>query len=272
MPEDTLPVAGSPVGASPPAAFDLTGRVALVTGAARGQGARHARTLATAGASVVLTDVDERGGAAEAEAIRRDLGRADAALFVRHDVSSAEDWARAVAYARERLGRLDVLVNNAALWRTAHVTEQSEEEFRTLFAVNLLGPFLGIRAVLPAMRAVGGGSIVNISSTAGLKGIPGHSAYGATKSGLRGMTKSVALDVAAEGIRVNSVHPGVIDTPMIATVTGTGDAAREEWPHVPARRIGTPDDVTGLVLFLASDASAYVTGAEFAVDGGLAAQ
>ncbi|MGW2953581.1 SDR family NAD(P)-dependent oxidoreductase [Streptomyces eurythermus] len=266
-PEDALSRLGSPL-----AAFDLTGRVVLVTGAARGQGARHARTLAAAGASVVLTDVDEPGGEREAEAIRRALGRTDAAFFLRHDVSRAEDWSRVVAHAREHLGRVDALVNNAALWSTAPVEEQSEDRFRTLFEVNLLGPFLGIQAVLPALRAVGGGSVVNISSTAALKGIAGHSAYGATKFGLRGLTKSAALDVAAEGIRVNSVHPGVIDTPMIAAVTGDGDATRERWPLVPARRIGTPDDVTGLVLFLVSDASAYVTGAEFAVDGGLAAQ
>nr|CAP12610.1 dehydrogenase [Streptomyces olivaceus] len=251
---------------------DLTGRVALITGAARGQGAQHARTLAAAGASVILTDLDEKGAEAVCAEIRAASGRPDAALAARHDVASAADWERVVALATDRHGRLDVLVNNAALWRTAPVGEQDEEEFRTLLSVNLVGPFLGIRAVLPAMRAAGGGSIVNISSTAGLKGIPGHSAYGASKFGLRGLTKSAALDVAADGIRVNSVHPGVIDTPMIGAVTGGEDATAREWPHVPARRIGTVDDVAGLVLFLASDASAYVTGAEFAVDGGLGAQ
>ncbi|MEU8764232.1 glucose 1-dehydrogenase [Streptomyces sp. NPDC048659] len=251
---------------------DLTGRVALITGAARGQGAGHARTLAAAGASVVLTDLDEAGAEAVAASVRAATGRPDAALALRHDVADAADWERVVARAVERYGRLDVLVNNAALWRTAPVGEQDEEEFRTLLSVNLVGPFLGIRAALPALRAAGGGSIINISSTAGLKGIPGHSAYGASKFGLRGLTRSAALDVAAEGIRINTVHPGMIDTPMIGAVTGDGDATARDWPHIPARRIGTPEDVSGLVLFLASDASAYVTGAEFAVDGGLGAQ
>ncbi|MFG3252952.1 SDR family NAD(P)-dependent oxidoreductase [Streptomyces sp. NPDC048172] len=234
--------------------FDLTGRVAVVTGAARGQGAAHARTLAAAGAALVLTDLDEAGGAAVA-------GELDEAVFVPHDVASAAGWARVTDAARARFGRIDVLVNNAGLWRTAPVGEQTEEGFRALLDVNLLGPFLGIQAVLPALREAGGGSVVNISSTAGLTGIPGHSAYGATKFGLRGLTRSAALDLAPEGIRVNSVHPGAVDTPMIAGVEGAG-------ARVPLGRIGAPRDVTGLVLFLASDASSYVTGAEFAVDGG----
>ncbi|MEU5834694.1 glucose 1-dehydrogenase [Streptomyces diacarni] len=253
--------------------YDLSGRVAVVTGAARGQGAAHARILAAAGASVVLTDVQEADGAELAAAIGTATRRTDAALFVRQDVSRAADWDRVVATATERYGRLDVLVNNAALWHTAPVGEESEEWFRTLLDVNLLGPFLGVRAVLPAMREAGGGSVVNISSTAGLAGIPGHAAYGATKFGLRGMTRSAALDVAADGVRVNTVHPGMIDTPMIAGVTGGGERARERaYPNVPMRRIGTPEDVARMVLFLASDASSYVTGAEFAVDGGLAAR
>ncbi|MEU6112302.1 glucose 1-dehydrogenase [Streptomyces albidoflavus] len=263
----------SPRSAPPTPPGALRGRVAVVTGAARGQGAAHVRALAAAGASVVATDVEEAGGERVCARVREESGRADAALFVRHDVTRAEEWERVTALAQERYGRLDVLVNNAALWRTAPVTDQSEEEFRRLLSVNLVGPFLGIRAVVPAMRAAGGGSVVNISSTAGLKGIAGHSAYGATKSGLRGLARSAALDVAADGIRINTVHPGLIDTPMIASVTGGADrAAGEEWPLVPARRIGLPEDVTGVVVFLASDASAYVTGAEIAVDGGLAAQ
>lgn len=257
----------------PAAALDLTGKVVLVTGAARGQGARHARTLTAAGASAVLTDILDADGEALAAEVCEANGRTDAALFLRHDVSSAADWEHVVDVTMERYGRLDVLVNNAGLWHTAPVGEETEERFRTLLSVNLVGPFLGIRAVLPAMRTTGGGSIVNISSTAGLTGIPGHSAYGATKFGLRGMTKSAALDVAAEGIRINSVHPGVIDTPMIAGITGGGGDVRErEYPNVPMRRIGTPDDVAHMVLFLASDASSYVTGAEFAVDGGLSAR
>ncbi|MGW8380148.1 glucose 1-dehydrogenase [Streptomyces sp. ODS28] len=252
--------------------FSLCGRVALVTGAAQGQGAAHARALAGAGARVLLTDVAEEAGARLAEDLRGEIGD-EAAEFAPHDVRSAADWDRVVDTATSRYGRLDVLVNNVGVWRTAPVGEQSEEGFRELLDINLIGPFLGIRAVLPAMRAAGGGSIVNISSKAGLTGIPGHSAYGATKFGLRGLTRSAALDVAAEGIRVNSVHPGMIDTPAIARVTGGGEDVRtRDYPNIPLRRIGTPEDVAHLVLYLASDASAYVTGAEFAVDGGTTAR
>lgn len=239
----------------------LDGKVAIVTGAARGQGEAEARAFAEAGARVVLTDVREEEGAAVAASI------GDAARFVRHDVTSAGDWERVAGVAQEAFGGVDVLVNNAAVWRTAPVAEEGRENFEEILRINLVGPFLGVRAVVPAMRARGGGSIVNISSTAGLRGIRGHSAYGASKSGLRGLTLSAALDLAADGIRVNSVHPGVIDTPMIASIgveRGPGKA-----PRVPLGRAGTPEDVAGLVLFLASDASAYITGAELPVDGGL---
>ncbi|MEU9022919.1 glucose 1-dehydrogenase [Actinomadura sp. NPDC048394] len=239
----------------------LDGKVAVVTGAARGQGEAEARMLAEAGARVVLTDVLEAEGAALAGSI------GDAARFIRHDVASADDWERVVAVAREEFGGVDVLVNNAAIWRTAPVADETRENFEEILRINLVGPFLGVRAVVPAMRERGGGSIVNISSTAGLRGIRGHSAYGASKFGLRGLTLSAALDLGADGIRVNSVHPGVIDTPMIASIgveRGAGKA-----PRVPLGRAGIPEDVAGLVLFLASDASAYITGAELAVDGGL---
>ncbi|MFE4722444.1 SDR family NAD(P)-dependent oxidoreductase, partial [Streptomyces sp. NPDC056728] len=136
------------------------------------------------------------------------------------------------------------------------------ENFEQLIRVNLLGPFLGIQAVVPAMREAGGGSVVNVSSTAGLIGIPGHAAYGSTKFGLRGLTRSSALDLAGYGIRVNSVHPGAIDTPMISGVSG------KDWSHLPLGRMGRPEEVGELVLFLASDASSYITGTEFTVDGG----
>ncbi|MCK7627122.1 glucose 1-dehydrogenase [Streptomyces sp. RS10V-4] len=241
---------------------DLDGKVAVITGAGRGQGAAEARLFVASGARVVLGDVREEEG----RALAAELG--DAARFVRHDVTDADGWRAVTGTAVDAFGRLDVLVNNAALWRTAPVDRETGENFELLLRVNLLGPFLGIRAAVPELRKAGGGSIVNISSTAGLRGIPGHSAYGASKFGLRGLTKSAALDLAADRIRVNSVHPGMIDTPMVADVLGP-DPTEQEWPRVPLRRVGQPDEVAELVRFLASDASAYITGAEFAVDGGL---
>lgn len=237
----------------------VDGKVAIVTGAARGQGEAEARTLADAGAKVVLTDV------LDGEPVAAGIG--DGAVFVRHDVTSEDGWARVVRTARDAFGGGHVLVNNAGIWRTAPVEEETRERFEELLRTNLIGPFLGIQAVAPAMREAGGGSIVNISSTAGLRGIPGHSAYGASKFGLRGLTRSAALDLAADGIRVNSVHPGVVDTPMIAEIGVERGAGRT--PRVPLRRAGVPADVAGLVLFLASDASSYITGTELAVDGGL---
>ncbi|WP_329435613.1 MULTISPECIES: glucose 1-dehydrogenase [unclassified Streptomyces] len=234
----------------------LDGKVVVITGAGRGQGAAEAALAAAAGARVVVTDVREEEGVE----VARSLG--DHGLFVRHDVSDPDSWGEVVDATLGAFGRIDALVNNAALWRTAPVERETLENFEQLIRVNLLGPFLGIQAVVPAMREAGGGSVVNVSSTAGLIGIPGHAAYGSTKFGLRGLTRSSALDLAGYGIRVNSVHPGAIDTPMIAGVSG------KDWSHLPLGRMGRPEEVGELVLFLASDASSYITGTEFTVDGG----
>ncbi|MFJ6369976.1 SDR family NAD(P)-dependent oxidoreductase [Streptomyces virginiae] len=236
----------------------LDDKVVVITGAGRGQGATEARLCAAAGARVVVTDVREDEG----RAVAAELG--DRGLYVRHDVADPESWATVVKKTVRAFGTVSALVNNAALWRTAHVEQQRLEDFEALLRVNLLGPFLGIQAVAPVLRAAGGGSIVNISSTAGLVGIPGHAAYGSTKFALRGLTRSAALDLARDRIRVNSVHPGAIDTPMVAEAV-----AGRDWSHVPLGRMGRPEEVGELVLFLCSDASSYVTGSEFTVDGGM---
>ncbi|MGW7099774.1 glucose 1-dehydrogenase [Streptomyces sp. NPDC054838] len=239
----------------------LNGKVVVITGAARGQGAAEARMCAEAGARVVVTDVREDEGRAVAAAL------GDQGLYVRHDVSDPDGWAAVVRAAVAAFGTVSALVNNAALWRTAHVERQRLADFEELLRVNLLGPFLGIQAVAPLLRAAGGGSIVNVSSAAGLVGIPGHAAYGSTKFALRGLTRSAALDLAGDGIRVNSVHPGAVDTPMVAEAV-----AGRDWSHVPLGRMGRAEEVGELVRFLCSDASSYVTGAEFPVDGGMTAR
>ncbi|MBF6228045.1 glucose 1-dehydrogenase [Nocardia abscessus] len=240
---------------------DLNGKVALITGGARGQGAAEARLFVRRGARVVITDVLEAEGAELAESL------GDAARFVRHDVSVGADWDAAVALAVSAFGSLDVLVNNAAIYTARPLTETSPEELERILRVNLVGPFRGIQAVVGPMTRAGGGSIVNISSQAGLEGLMGHAAYGSSKWGLRGLTKTAALELGPAGIRVNSVHPGPIATPMVPYLT-TGPGS---FPSLPLQRTGVPEEVAELVAFLASDAAAYITGAEVTIDGGLAA-
>jgi 3alpha(or 20beta)-hydroxysteroid dehydrogenase len=240
--------------------FRIDDKVALVTGAERGQGEAEARLLAGAGARVVMSDVlDEQGAAVAA-----DIG--DAARFVHHDVGDEASWARAVDVAMTEFGRLDVLVNNAGICRTALLEEQTLEGFEAIVRVNLYGVFNGMRAVIEPMRAGGGGSIVNISSEAGLVGLPTYTAYGATKWAVRGLTKTAALELGSDGIRVNSVHPGIVDTPMLVEI---GLRLEENTlPMVRLGRYGMPADIANLVLFLASDASSYITGAEVHINGG----
>ncbi len=241
----------------------LDGKVALITGAAleRGQGACEARLFAAEGATVVLTDVQDEAGAATAAAI------GERARYVRLDVTDADAWEDVVGDVLERHGRIDALVNNAGIWHTGGLLETSPADFRRVVEINQTGVFLGMHAVAPAMRAAGGGSIVNISSAAGLRGDPGIHAYVASKWAVRGMTKAAALELAPFGVRVNSVHPGLIQTPMSATEFEPGRP--DPGAPVPMRRVGQPEEVAELVCWLASGASAYVTGAEVAIDGGV---
>ena len=236
----------------------LDGKVALISGGARGQGEAEARRFVAEGAKVVIGDILE----AEGKAVADDLG--DAAVFVPLDVTDESSWAAAVAEAEERFGPLSVLVNNAGILSFGQLDRVKRGEYERLIQVNLVGVLLGMQAVVPSMVKAGGGSIVNISSTSGLQGLPFVGAYGSTKWAVRGLSKSAAIDFGHRGIRVNSVHPGGIDTPMVAGTSG--DAPY--YKRLPVSRMGTPDEVANAVLFLASDEASYVTGAELAVDGG----
>lgn len=237
----------------------LNEKVAIITGAARGQGAAAAHLFAAEGAKVVLTDMNG-DGAAVAGKIGSD------AFFMQHDVSDEAGWSRVVAAALERFGKIDILVNNAGIYRPATLQNTDTSLFDLHYRVNQLGIFLGMSAVIDAMAKTGKGSIINVASGAAMRGMPGTFAYSATKWAVRGMTKCAAVDLAPLGIRVNSIHPGVIDTPMIEVNGPELNAAFATL--IPLRRLGTADEVAALVTFLASDAASYVTGAEITVDGG----
>lgn len=241
----------------------LDGKVAIITGAARGMGAAHARRFCAEGARVVLTDLAADAGQSLADA----LGAA--AAFVAHDVASESDWARVVDTASTRFGGLDIVVNNAGVHWTRALEDETVEGMRGAFDVNLLGTFLGIRSAVAPMRARGGGSIINICSLAGTTGLGWHSAYGSSKWAVRGLSRTAANEFGPDRIRVNAVMPGAVDTTMLPPDRdGLGDA---RFARLPLARAGQPDEVSALVLFLASDESSYITGGEFAVDGGSSA-
>lgn len=233
----------------------LDGKVALVSGGSQGMGASHVRGIAREGGSVVIGDVDEEKG----RALAAEIGAS--AHYVHLDVTNAASWDAAVTETESHFGKLDVLVNNAGILRTNPILETSDDEWNLVLGINLTGTFKGIRAAAPAIGRAGGGSIVNISSTAGLKGFAGSPAYGTSKWGTRGLTKCAALELADQNIRVNSVHPGNVHTRMI-------EGLYEEYAHVAQRRAGDPSEITALVLYLASDASSFSTGSEFVADGG----
>ena len=249
----------------------VSGKVALVTGGASGLGRATVRVLAREGARVVVADVNEAG----ARQLAGEIG--SAALALRLDVTSEADWQRAIAETQRAFGGLHVLVNNAGIVVVRSIEDTSVEELRRVLAVNVEGVFLGCKHALPALNASGGGSIINLSSTAGLVGTPPFAAYSASKGAVRLLTKTVAAHCAALGypIRCNSIHPGGMDTPMVQSlgnlVAGAGPSTLAVLAKLPSGPGGQPEDVANLALFLASDEAKHLNGAEIAIDAGLTA-
>ena len=250
----------------------LDGKVALISGAARGQGEAEARLFVAEGAKVVLGDV------------RDDLGKAVAAslganaIYQHLDVSREEEWLSFVATATETFGKVNVLVNNAGVLLARRLVDTSLEDYMRVIGINQVGCFLGIKSVVAAMKEAGGGSIVNISSVGGLTGVNSAVAYVSSKFAVTGITKTAALELGPLGIRVNSVHPGGVDTPMVTADTegfekemGSQSKNRSIYDTIPLRRISQPIEIARLVAFLASDDSSYCTGSEFTADGGIRA-
>ncbi|HUN58100.1 MAG TPA: glucose 1-dehydrogenase [Candidatus Binataceae bacterium] len=243
----------------------LKGKVALISGGARGQGASEARMFVDEGARVVIADVLDNDASALAEEINRKAGH-KAAIAVHLDVTRGADWRAAVDTATREFGGLDILVNNAGILNVKGIMETSEEEWDAIVSVNQKGVWLGMKAAVPALRHRGGGSIVNISSIYGLIGSAGSAAYHGSKGAVRLLTKAAAVQYAPDKIRVNSVHPGVIKTPMVDIFADQELAAIANL--APMKRAGTPEEVAWVVLFLATDEASFVTGAEYVVDGG----
>lgn len=245
----------------------LEGKVAIISGGARGMGAAEARIFAREGARVVIGDLLEEEGLKVVAEIGEAGGKA---LFVRLDVTDESDWRSAVEAAVEHFGKVDILVNNAAILRTQGLLETTEEIWDEVMDINAKGTFLGTKTVIPEMRKAGGGSIINISSGAGITGSRRNTAYHASKGAVRIFTKSAAIQYAGENIRVNSVHPGPVDTDMLASSLTVEGGRRPE--DVPLGRYGRPEEVAYGVLYLASDESSFVTGSEVAIDGGRTAE
>ena len=242
----------------------VDGKVAIITGGARGQGAAEGSLFASEGATVILTDVLDEEGQRTAASI--------GCTFLHHDVTNEDDWARVVKTVMDEHGKIDVLINNAGVFFPSMLLETSVEQYMKTININQVGVFLGMRDVGKAMADSGGGSIVNISSVAGLAGNARLIAYSASKFAVRGMTKVAAIELARHGIRVNSIHPGVIDTPMIRGIPRADAAGPDSMAQgVPMRRVAEASEVANLALYLASDESSYSTGSEFVVDGGMMA-
>jgi NAD(P)-dependent dehydrogenase (short-subunit alcohol dehydrogenase family) len=248
----------------------LDGKVALISGGARGQGATEARMMAHEGAKVVFGDLLDAEGRQVEAALRAAGGDA---TYVHLDVTSEDSWRAAVETAERTYGKLNVLVNNAGIYIRKRIEETTEDDLEQIMAVNVKGVFLGVKHAIPAMRRAGGGSIINISSTAGLVGNPyGSPSYTATKGAVRLFTKSTALQHAQDNIRCNSVHPGPIDTAMLDQAMGPASERQERLSRVPLGHVGRPEDIAYGVIYLASDESSFVTGSELVIDGGSTAQ
>ncbi|PEJ52339.1 short-chain dehydrogenase [Bacillus sp. AFS002410] len=247
----------------------LLNKTAIVTGGANGIGKATVQKFLEQGAKVVFTDINEEVGLktlAEMKAI------SDQVIFIQHNVQLEEDWIKVVNETKEQFGSIDILFNNAGIFSSKPITEYEVEEWNRLLSINVTGVFLGMKHTVPHMREQNGGSIINASSVAGLKGSPNNTLYGASKGAVRIMTKDLAKEVAADQIRVNSIHPGIIDTAMGAEVGTSVKASNEQLAmSIPLKRLGKPEEIANLVVFLASDESSFITGAEMVADGGMTA-
>lgn len=243
----------------------LDGKTAIITGGARGMGAATAKLFVAEGANVVITDILEPEGNATAKAL------GERALFVRHDVSQEADWEAVIAAALEAFAGINILINNAGILQIGAIEQQKREAWDTILGVNLIGPAIGHRLVIPHMVAAGGGSIVNVSSTEGLEGKNGVGAYAASKWGLRGFSKVAAYELGPKGIRVNTIHPGPVNTKIANPMDAPAEVLNPLFTYYPLQRLGEPEEVARLNLFLASDDASFITGAEIAIDGGSSA-
>ena len=243
----------------------LAGKVAIITGGARGMGAATCRLFVAQGAKVAIADLLD----SEGQALAAELG--DAARFYHHDVTSEESWVALVQGVQRDLGAVDVLVNNAGMLMFRTLLETTLQEYERVLKVNLVGEFLGIKAVAPGMVERGRGSIINISSVDGMKGANGLAAYASSKWGVRGLTKVAAMELGHRGVRVNSVHPGGVDTVMGNPGQRSRNEVNQGFTNIALQRVGEPHEVAAATLFLASDESSYMVGAEIVVDGGMTA-
>lgn len=243
----------------------LDGKTAIITGAARGMGAATAKLFIEEGANVVITDILEEEG----HVVANQLG--DKAIFVRQDVRSEPDWESVIAATLDTFGGIQILINNAGIVNIGKIEQQTLEVWTDVIGINLIGAAIGHRLVIPHMEASGGGSIINVSSTEGLAGANGLGAYAASKWGLRGFSKVAAYELGPRGIRVNTIHPGPINTKIANPMDAPAEVLNPVFSYYPLQRLGEPEEVAALNLFLASDDASFITGAEISIDGGSAA-